>query len=68
MVFGVHYLVSFISNFTALQPGDIITTGMPPGAGMGRKPEPDYLSVGKVIQLGIGKLGKQQQSCVAWGA
>jgi 2,4-diketo-3-deoxy-L-fuconate hydrolase len=67
-VFGVHYLVSYISNFMALQPGDIITTGTPPGVGMGRKPEPRYLSVGDVILLGIEKLGEQQQSCVAWGA
>jgi 2-keto-4-pentenoate hydratase/2-oxohepta-3-ene-1,7-dioic acid hydratase in catechol pathway len=67
MVFGVHYLVSYISNFMALQPGDIITTGTPPGVGMGKKPEPRYLSAGDTIRLGIEKLGEQQQSCIAWG-
>ena len=67
MVFGVHYLVSYISNFMALQPGDIITTGTPPGVGMGKKPEPRYLSAGDTVRLGIEKLGEQQQSCIAWG-
>ena len=67
MVFGVHYLVSYISNFMALQPGDIITTGTPPGVGMGKKPEARYLSAGDVIRLGIEKLGEQQQSCSAKG-
>lgn len=67
MVYGVHYLVSYISNFMALEPGDIITTGTPPGVGMGKKPEPRYLSAGDVVRLGIEKLGEQRQSCVAWG-
>lgn len=67
MVYGVHFLVSYISNFMALQPGDIITTGTPPGVGMGKKPQPRYLSAGDVVRLGIEKLGEQQQSVVAWG-
>jgi len=67
MIYGVHYLVSYISNFMELQPGDIITTGTPPGVGMGKKPEPRYLSSGDVVRLGIEKLGEQQQRCVAWG-
>jgi 2,4-didehydro-3-deoxy-L-rhamnonate hydrolase len=61
MVFGVHYLVSYISNFMALQPGDIITTGTPPGVGMARS---RYLSAEDVVQLGIEKLGEQKQTVV----
>jgi 2,4-didehydro-3-deoxy-L-rhamnonate hydrolase len=64
MVFGVHFLVSYISRFMALEPGDIITTGTPPGVGMGKKP-PRYLAAGDVVRLGIDKLGAQQQTCVA---
>jgi len=65
MVFGVAHLVAYISRFVALLPGDIITTGTPPGGGMGQKPEPRYLQVGDVMKVGIEKLGEQQQVCVA---
>jgi 2-keto-4-pentenoate hydratase/2-oxohepta-3-ene-1,7-dioic acid hydratase in catechol pathway len=64
MIFGVHFLVSYISQFMALQPGDIITTGTPPGVGMGRKP-PRYLKIGDKIALGIVGLGEQHQKVVA---
>jgi 2-keto-4-pentenoate hydratase/2-oxohepta-3-ene-1,7-dioic acid hydratase in catechol pathway len=49
-----------------LEPGDIITTGTPPGVGLGQKPEPFYLKAGDVMRLGIEKLGEQQQTVVAW--
>jgi 2-keto-4-pentenoate hydratase/2-oxohepta-3-ene-1,7-dioic acid hydratase in catechol pathway len=68
MVFGVHFLVSYISNFMALEPGDIITTGTPPGVGMGKKPTPRYLRPGDVVRLGIEKLGEQQQTCIEFSA
>jgi 2-keto-4-pentenoate hydratase/2-oxohepta-3-ene-1,7-dioic acid hydratase in catechol pathway len=66
MIFGVHFLVSYISRFMALEPGDVITTGTPPGVGMGKKPQPRYLTPGDTVRLGIEKLGEQQQTCVAW--
>jgi 2-keto-4-pentenoate hydratase/2-oxohepta-3-ene-1,7-dioic acid hydratase in catechol pathway len=65
MVFGVAYLVSYLSRFMSLQPGDIISTGTPPGVGLGQKP-PVYLRPGNVMTLGIEKLGHQRQSVVAW--
>jgi 2-keto-4-pentenoate hydratase/2-oxohepta-3-ene-1,7-dioic acid hydratase in catechol pathway len=68
MIFGVHFLVSYISRFMALEPGDIITTGTPPGVGMGKKPQPRYLRPGDVVQLGIEKLGEQKQTCIAYEA
>jgi 2-keto-4-pentenoate hydratase/2-oxohepta-3-ene-1,7-dioic acid hydratase in catechol pathway len=49
-----------------LEPGDLITTGTPPGVGMGQKPEPVYLKAGDEIRLGIEKLGEQRQIVVAW--
>jgi 2-keto-4-pentenoate hydratase/2-oxohepta-3-ene-1,7-dioic acid hydratase in catechol pathway len=52
----------------ALEPGDIITTGTPPGVGMGKKPQPRYLRPGDVVQLGIEKLGEQKQTCIAYEA
>lgn len=61
MVYGVAYLVSYLSQFMSLQPGDIISTGTPPGVGMGKKP-PRYLKVGDVVELGIEGLGTQKQS------
>ncbi|MET3598405.1 fumarylacetoacetate hydrolase family protein [Martelella mangrovi] len=61
MVFGVRHLVSYISQFMSLQPGDIISTGTPPGVGMGLKP-PVYLSGGETMKLGIEGLGAQRQS------
>lgn len=60
MVFGVAYLVSYLSRFMSLQPGDIISTGTPPGVGMGQKP-PVYLREGNVITLGIEGIGQQRQ-------
>jgi 2,4-didehydro-3-deoxy-L-rhamnonate hydrolase len=65
MVFTVSHLVSYISRFMTLEPGDIITTGTPPGVGLGMKP-PVYLEAGDVIRLGIEKLGEQQQRVVSW--
>jgi ureidoglycolate lyase/2,4-diketo-3-deoxy-L-fuconate hydrolase len=64
MVFDVATLVSYISQFMSLQPGDIISTGTPPGVGMGQKP-PVYLRPGQVMRLGIAGLGEQQQRTVA---
>ena len=62
MVFGVAHLVSYLSQFMSLQPGDIISTGTPPGVGMGIKPEPVYLKVGDKMELGIEGLGVQHQN------
>lgn len=64
MVYGVAHLVSYISQFMSLQPGDIISTGTPPGVGMGQTP-PLYLKPGDVMRLGIEGLGVQQQTTVA---
>ena len=66
MIFPVRTLVSYISQFMTLNPGDLITTGTPPGVGMGRKPVPVYLKAGDVVELGISKLGTQRQGVVAW--
>jgi len=66
MIFPVRTLVSYISHFMTLNPGDLITTGTPPGVGMGRKPAPIYLKAGDVVELGISKLGAQRQGVVAW--
>jgi ureidoglycolate lyase len=67
MVFGVAHLVSYLSQFMSLQPGDIISTGTPPGVGMGQTP-PVYLKAGQTIRLGIEGLGEQTQTTVAWDA
>ncbi|SIT08100.1 fumarylacetoacetate hydrolase family protein [Paracoccus saliphilus] len=64
MVYGVAHLVSYLSRFMSLQPGDIISTGTPPGVGMGMKP-PRYLKAGDVVELGVEGLGSQRQNCVA---
>jgi 2-keto-4-pentenoate hydratase/2-oxohepta-3-ene-1,7-dioic acid hydratase in catechol pathway len=64
MVYGVAYLVSYLSQFMSLHPGDIISTGTPPGVGMGLKP-PRYLKAGDVVELGIQGLGDQKQTFVA---
>ncbi|HEX2012749.1 MAG TPA: fumarylacetoacetate hydrolase family protein [Roseateles sp.] len=66
MVFGVAQLVSYISRFTTLYPGDLITTGTPPGVGMGVKPEAIYLRAGDEMRLGIAGLGEQRQRVHAW--
>ena len=64
MIFPVDYLVSYISQFMSLQPGDVIATGTPPGVGLGRKP-PRFLKAGETMQLGIAGLGQQRQRAVA---
>ena len=66
MIFNVAHLVSHVSQFMTLMPGDIITTGTPPGVGMGMKPSPVFLKPGDVITLGIRGLGEQRQKVVAW--
>jgi 2,4-diketo-3-deoxy-L-fuconate hydrolase len=66
MIFPISKLVSYISEFMTLEPGDLITTGTPPGVGMGQKPQPVYLKAGDEIRLGIEKLGEQRQIVVAW--
>jgi 2,4-didehydro-3-deoxy-L-rhamnonate hydrolase len=64
LVFGVPYLISYLSRFMSLQPGDIISTGTPPGVGLGQKP-PVYLRAGNVMRLGVQGLGEQRQRVVA---
>jgi 5-carboxymethyl-2-hydroxymuconate isomerase len=64
MIFGVAKIVSYVSEFMTLMPGDIITTGTPPGVGSGMKP-PKFLNVGDVVTLGIEGLGEQRQEIVA---
>ena len=66
MICGVARLVSYISCLMTLHPGDIITTGTPPGVGMGKKPAPVYLKPGDVMTLGIEKLGQQRQVVREW--
>ena len=66
MIFGVQHLVHYVSQFMSLQPGDIITTGTPPGVGMGIKPEPVWLKPGQTMRLGIEGLGEQQQRTKAY--
>jgi len=66
MVFGVAQLVSYVSRFMTLYPGDLISTGTPPGVGMGQKPAPVYLKAGDEMRLGIAGLGEQQQRVHAW--
>jgi 2,4-didehydro-3-deoxy-L-rhamnonate hydrolase len=68
MIFSVRTLVSYISRFMTLERGDLITTGTPPGVGMGQKPNPVYLKAGDVVELGISKLGQQRQLVVAYAA
>jgi 2-keto-4-pentenoate hydratase/2-oxohepta-3-ene-1,7-dioic acid hydratase in catechol pathway len=65
MIFGMATIVSYVSQFMSLHPGDIITTGTPPGVGMGKKP-PRFLKPGDVMTLSIQGLGEQRQECVAW--
>ena len=65
MIFGVEKLISYLSYFVTLQPGDIISTGTPPGVGMGVKPEPVFLKIGDEMRLGIDGLGEQKQNVIA---
>jgi 2,4-didehydro-3-deoxy-L-rhamnonate hydrolase len=67
MIFGVAHIVSYLSRFMTLMPGDIITTGTPPGVGMGKKPQ-RFLKPGDVMTLGVQGLGEQRQTCVKWQA
>ena len=60
MIFGINFILSYLSNFMSLQPGDIVTTGTPPGVGMGKKP-PSYLKPGDKMELAIDHLGNQHQ-------
>ncbi|NUU02822.1 ureidoglycolate lyase [Herbaspirillum robiniae] len=64
MIFGVAHIVSYLSRFMSLQAGDVISTGTPPGVGMGVKPEAVFLRAGQVMRLGIDGLGEQQQKTV----
>jgi 2,4-didehydro-3-deoxy-L-rhamnonate hydrolase len=64
MIFSVRTLVSYISRFMTLYPGDLIATGTPPGVGMGRKPSPIFLRAGDTVRLGISGLGEQHQTVV----
>ncbi len=66
MIFDVAFLISYVSRFMALLPGDVISTGTPPGVGLGQKPEPVYLRPGQTMRLGIEGLGVQEQRTVAW--
>ena len=63
MVYGVAHLVSYLSQFMTLHPGDIISTGTPPGVGLGLNP-PRYLKPGDIVELGISGLGQQRQNCI----
>ena len=65
MVYGVTYLIHYLSQFFSLNTGDVISTGTPPGVGMGQKPEPIYLRPGQTMRLGIENLGIQTQHVVA---
>lgn len=65
MIFTIAEIVAYCSRFMELEPGDIITTGTPPGVGLGQKPEPWFLKHGDVVRLGIEGLGEQRQTCSA---
>ncbi|HGE8493944.1 TPA: fumarylacetoacetate hydrolase family protein [Serratia marcescens] len=64
MIFRIPQIVSYLSRFMSLQPGDVISTGTPPGVGMGQKPQPIYLRVGQTMRLGIEGLGEQRQQTI----
>ena len=66
MIFGVAELIAYMSRFITLEPGDILTTGTPPGVGEGQKPDKIFLKAGDVMELGIQKLGSQRQTVIAW--
>ena len=68
MIFDCAEIVSYVSRFMTLMPGDIIATGTPPGVGMGKKPDPIYLKPGDVMTLGIEGLGTQRQEVREWSA
>jgi ureidoglycolate lyase len=64
MIFNVAEVVSYLSRCMSLQPGDVISTGTPPGVGLGIKPTPVYLKAGQTMRLGIAGLGEQRQRTV----
>jgi 2-keto-4-pentenoate hydratase/2-oxohepta-3-ene-1,7-dioic acid hydratase in catechol pathway len=64
MIFRIPHIISYLSRFMSLQPGDVISTGTPPGVGMGQKPQPIYLKAGQTMRLGIEGLGEQRQITV----
>jgi 2,4-didehydro-3-deoxy-L-rhamnonate hydrolase len=70
MIFSVAKIVSYVSQFMTLEPGDVICTGTPPGVGLGMKkdgkPAPEFLKKGDVVTLGIDGLGEQRQQMVAF--
>jgi 2-keto-4-pentenoate hydratase/2-oxohepta-3-ene-1,7-dioic acid hydratase in catechol pathway len=66
MIFPVDELISYVSEYITLEPGDLLITGTPPGVGEGKKPEPVYLASGDVMTLSIERLGSQTQHVVAW--
>jgi ureidoglycolate lyase len=66
MVFTVAALISYLSRFMTLQSGDVISTGTPPGVGLGQKPDPIYLREGQKMRLGVEGLGEQEQQTVPW--
>ncbi|RYY32039.1 MAG: ureidoglycolate lyase, partial [Sphingobacteriaceae bacterium] len=66
LIFKIPTIVSYLSEFMTLLPGDIISTGTPAGVGLGIKPEPVYLKAGDVVELGIDGLGTSKQTLVAW--
>ena len=66
MIFGCHYLMHYITQFMVLEPGDVITTGTPPGVALGQKPTPTFLKAGDVMHLHIAGLGDQRQKVVAF--
>ena len=66
MIFNLRQLISYVSEYITLQPGDLVITGTPPGVGEGKKPEAIYLKAGDVMELGIAKLGTQRQQVVEW--
>jgi len=65
LIFGIAHLVSYLSEFMTLEPGDIVSTGTPPGVGMGAKP-PQFMKPGDVVELGIEGLGSSKQTAVVW--
>lgn len=66
LIFGIAHLISYLSQFMTLEPGDVVSTGTPPGVGLGFDP-PRYLKAGDVVELGIDGLGQSRQVAVAWG-
>ena len=66
MIFDVATCISYVSRFITLYPGDLLTTGTPPGVGEGKKPAPIFLREGDEMHLGISRLGEQRQRCIAW--